>query len=138
MKTGRLFTIAFIYCLLLVACDPYNASFISNQTNNDIIFIMKLNSTKLKGYSASKKDFLSLDDSTVSIISIDTVSLTGTYKLKSKSSLLVESSNNVSPIYKFNYLEIINGSDTTVYSSQEEIENAFKHIKGSRYELIIK
>ena len=121
------------------SCDPYNQAYLTNKTGNDIYFSLQLDTTELKHYSAGPISFLHYvsNDSTTSAIELDTIKLYGQYKLKPKSSVLMSDGISISPNIPITYLEIINRTDTITYDTRNVINKAFKHISGSKYELVI-
>ena len=137
----RFYVLFFI--VLFTSCDPYHEAYLCNESQKDIEILIKIDEQHVidihnKNYSARFLKEFSKEAGNLEEVEIDTVSLIGHYKIKTDKCALMDEGITISPEYIFNYLAVITISDTLILSNRKEIENAFKRIKGSRYELTVK
>jgi hypothetical protein len=74
-------------------------------------------------------------------VSLDTVTLTGIYKLEKGKCSTVYGGISSRPRLEFNYLKVSSEKNSLIYNSRDEIENAFINegggIGGGMYKLIV-
>ena len=135
-----LYILFFITVFVNCIGEPYSESFIKNETDNDVILIIRYD-PKITNPSFSIKFWLNsfADNITCIKIKTDTLNYTGEYLLKSKGSVSVGGGMTAVPETSFNYLQIRKKTDTITYNSNEEIAIAFTKDKADFYhELTIK
>jgi hypothetical protein len=124
-----------------MACDPYSEAHLCNESSADLEVTIKIDQDYVeKGWGHQQVRFLKSfgNDRELVEISIDTVSMTGIYKLERGQCSILYDGISSTPRFMFNYLKINLKEKSLVYNSREEIEKAFLPSEVGNYKLIVR
>lgn len=131
-----------ILIVLLTSCDANMRTYLCNDTDENIILKVQLDTLYIKENRDDLPilDFLLLHkyDTTISAIRIDSLIYNGDFLIKPKTCYPIDGGINPVPSMYFSRMEIQSKSDTIVIVGRKNINNSFKEYEKYQFRMTIK